>query len=118
MASAAVLARAQSVGPMDRSTSPGTPPVASADLCEVLARRLHEFGRHAQSRALEVNVDDFFDWHRRSELPRYALFLDRVANDAVRPVSLAQLEAGQREVDRFMSDSVAHVAPAAAGESV
>jgi len=68
----------------------------------------------SQSRALEANVDDFFAWHRRSELPRYAVFLDRVANDAVRPVSLAQLEASQRQVEGFMTDSVDRVAPAAA----
>jgi hypothetical protein len=68
----------------------------------------------SQSRALEANLDSFFAWHRRSELPRYASFLDRMANDATRPVSLEQLEAGQREVQSFMRDSVSHVAPAAA----
>jgi len=68
----------------------------------------------AQSRALESNVDAFFAWHRHSELPRYAGFLDRMANDAVRPVSLQQLEAGQREVQSFMRDAYAHGAPAAA----
>jgi hypothetical protein len=68
----------------------------------------------AQSRALRTNVDDFFAWHRRSELPRYARFLERMANDAVRPVSLEQLEAGQREVEAFMDESAAHFAPAAA----
>lgn len=68
----------------------------------------------AQSRALQSNLEDFLAWHRRSELPRYASFLDRAANDAVRPLSLEQLEAGQREVDGFMKDSVSRVAPAAA----
>jgi hypothetical protein len=68
----------------------------------------------AQSRALESNVDDFFAWHRRSELPRYAVFLDRFANDASRPVSVARLEAGQRELESFMTDSVEHMAPSAA----
>jgi hypothetical protein len=68
----------------------------------------------AQSRALESNLDAFFAWHRRSELPRYATFLDRMASDAARPVTLPQLEAGQREVEVFMRDSVAHGAPAAA----
>src|SRR3954470_20649987 len=68
----------------------------------------------AQSRALEENVDDFFAWHRRSELPRYAHFLDRAADDAVRPVSVAQLEAGQRAVEDFMYESIEHAAPAAA----
>jgi hypothetical protein len=68
----------------------------------------------AQSRALRSNFDEFFAWHRRSELPRYARFLDRMADDAVQPVSLEQLESGQREVEAFMRDSVAHLAPAAA----
>lgn len=68
----------------------------------------------AQSRALESNLDAFFAWHRRSELPRYASFLDGMANDASRPLSVQQLEAGQREVRSFMRDSAAHAAPAAA----
>lgn len=68
----------------------------------------------AQSRALESNLDAFFAWHRRSELPRYAGFLDRMADDAVRPVSLQQLEDGQREVRAFLRDSATHAAPAAA----
>jgi hypothetical protein len=68
----------------------------------------------AQSRALQSNLDSFFAWHRRSELPRYATFLDQVAADAARPVTLPQLEAGQREVEVFMRDSVAHGAPSAA----
>jgi len=68
----------------------------------------------AQSRALQSNLDDFFAWHRRSELPRYARFLDRMATDAAAPVSLAQFEAGQREVEGFMNASMSRVAPAAA----
>jgi len=67
-----------------------------------------------QSRALQTNVDAFFEWHRRSELPRYAGFLDRMAVDAARPVSLAQLEAGQREVEGFVNVSTERMAPAAA----
>jgi len=68
----------------------------------------------AQSRALQAELDDFFDWHRHSELPRYAGFLDRMASDATRPVSIAQLEAGQREVEGFLRDSAARAAPDAA----
>src|SRR6185295_3952703 len=65
----------------------------------------------AQSRALQAELDDFLDWHRHSELPRYAGFLDRMASDATRPVSIAQLEAGQREVEGFLRDSAARAAP-------
>jgi hypothetical protein len=67
-----------------------------------------------QSRALQSDLDGFFEWHRRSELPRYAQFLDRMANDAAQPVSVAQLDAGQREVEGFMRTSAAHAAPDAA----
>ena len=38
-----------------------------------------------QSRTLQAELDGFFDWHRHTELPRYARFLDRMASDAVRP---------------------------------
>jgi Family of unknown function (DUF6279) len=68
----------------------------------------------AQARALRANLDDFFAWHRRSELPRYATFLDHFAEDARRPVSVSQLEAGQRELESFVSDSVDRMAPSAA----
>ncbi|HTU67968.1 MAG TPA: DUF6279 family lipoprotein [Steroidobacteraceae bacterium] len=68
----------------------------------------------SQSRALQSDVDDFFAWHRRSELPRYAGFLDRAASDAVRPVSVSQFAAGRREVETFMQTAVSHAAPDAA----
>jgi len=64
-----------------------------------------------QSRALRSDLDTFFAWHRHSELPRYAGFLDRVANDAARPIEVARFEAGRREVEGFMRDSVTHAAP-------
>ena len=67
-----------------------------------------------QSRALQADLDGFFEWHRRSELPRYAQFLDRVATEATQPVSVAQLDAGRRQFDEFMRTSVAHAAPDAA----
>jgi hypothetical protein len=67
-----------------------------------------------QSRELRRGLDSFFAWHRRNELPRYAAFLDRMANDTARPVSLAQLEAGRREIEKFMRDAVSHGAPEAA----
>lgn len=67
-----------------------------------------------QSRALQTNLDGFFAWHRRNELPRYASFLDRAANDATRPLSLAQLADGRRTVEGFLQDSVERAAPDAA----
>jgi hypothetical protein len=67
-----------------------------------------------QSRELRRGLESFFAWHRRNELPRYAAFLDRMANDTARPVSFAQLEAGRREIEKFMRDAVGHGAPEAA----
>lgn len=67
-----------------------------------------------QSRELRNRLDRFFAWHRRSELPRYATFLDRMAHDAARPVSVAQLESGRREVEDFVREAVVHGAPDAA----
>lgn len=65
----------------------------------------------SQSRALRDDLDEFFSWHRHSELPRYAGFLDRAAIDAARPLEVAQVEAGRREVEGFMHDSARHAAP-------
>jgi Family of unknown function (DUF6279) len=64
-----------------------------------------------QSQALRTDLDTFLDWHRHSELPRYAGFLDRLATEAARPLDDAQLDAGRREVEGFLHDSVAHAAP-------
>lgn len=68
----------------------------------------------SQSRELRRGLESFFAWHRRNELPRYAAFLDRMANDSVRPISLAQFETGRHEIETFMRDAVSHGAPDAA----
>ena len=68
----------------------------------------------SQSRELRRGLESFFAWHRRNELPRYAAFLDRMANDTARPVSFAQLEAGRHQVETFTRDAVSHGAPEAA----
>lgn len=68
----------------------------------------------AQSRELRAYLDEFFDWHRRHELPRYAAFLERVADATEQPLSRDQLEIGRREVEGFMHASVSQGAPEAA----
>ncbi len=65
----------------------------------------------AQSRELRAYLDEFFDWHRRHELPRYAAFLERVADATEQPLSRDQLEIGRREVEEFMHASVSQGAP-------
>jgi hypothetical protein len=68
----------------------------------------------SQSQELRDRLQSFFAWHRRNELPRYATFLDRMASDAARPVSVAQLESGRREIEAFVREAVVHGAPDAA----
>jgi uncharacterized protein DUF6279 len=68
----------------------------------------------AQSRELRANLRTFMSWHRHSELPRYAAFLERVAAGTKQPVEFAQLDAGRIEIDGFVRDAVTHGAPDAA----
>ena len=57
------------------------------------------------------HLDEFFVWHRQHELPRYADFLDRVADATAQPISLDEFEAGRHEVESFMRTSVSQGAP-------
>ncbi len=68
----------------------------------------------AQSRELRAYLDEFLEWHRHHELPRYASFLERVADATEQPLSRDQLEIGRREVEGFMHASVSQGAPDAA----
>lgn len=68
----------------------------------------------AQSRELREYLDDFLDWHRRHELPRYADFLERLADATARPLSRDQFEAGRHEIENFMDASVSQGSPDAA----
>jgi hypothetical protein len=67
-----------------------------------------------QSSELRTNLREFFVWHRRTELPRYAGFLDRFAGAAAQPLSAGQLASGSAEVEGFVRASIAHGAPDAA----
>lgn len=68
----------------------------------------------AQSRELRTNLQSFFAWHRRSELPRYASFLDHWADGAAESLDVGDFDAGRVQVEGFMRDSIAHGAPNAA----
>jgi hypothetical protein len=67
-----------------------------------------------QSRALRAGLDEFFRWHRTTELPRYAGFLDRLARDLQKPTSFAAVDAARIEIESFVRDSALRSAPAAA----
>jgi hypothetical protein len=67
-----------------------------------------------QSSELRANLREFFVWHRRTELPRYAQFLERFAAAAAQPLTREQLARGSGEVESFVRASVTHGAPDAA----
>jgi hypothetical protein len=67
-----------------------------------------------QSSELRANLRDFFVWHRRTELPRYASFLERFASAAGQPLTREQLESGSGEIESFVRASITHGAPDAA----
>lgn len=67
-----------------------------------------------QSRELHLNLREFFVWHRRTELPRYADFLERFADAAGQPLTRERLASGSGEIESFVRASVTHGAPDAA----
>jgi hypothetical protein len=68
----------------------------------------------SQSSVLRTNLREFLVWHRRSELPRYAAFLDRFADATEAPLEFRQLESARLEIEAFVGDAVMHGAPDAA----
>lgn len=68
----------------------------------------------AQSLELRANLREFFVWHRRTELPRYAGFLERFADVAAQPLTREQMASGTGEIEDFVRTSVARGAPDAA----
>jgi hypothetical protein len=67
-----------------------------------------------QSRELLVNLREFHVWHRRTELPRYADFLERFADAAGQPLTRERLADGTLEIESFVRASVSQGAPDAA----
>lgn len=67
-----------------------------------------------QSSELRANLHEFFVWHRRTELPRYAAFLERFASASGQPLTREQLISGTDEIESFVRVSITHGAPDAA----
>jgi hypothetical protein len=67
-----------------------------------------------QSTELRANLREFFVWHRRTELPRYAGSLDRFADAARQPLTRDQLASGSGEIESFVRASITRGAPDAA----
>jgi hypothetical protein len=67
-----------------------------------------------QSTELRANLREFFVWHRSTELPRYASFLERFASAAGRPLTREQLVSGSGEIEDFVRASITEGAPDAA----
>lgn len=67
-----------------------------------------------QSQQLRNSLRAFHDWHRGSELPRYASFAQGLARDAARPLGRARIDAARLELEALWRDAVARGADDAA----
>ena len=67
-----------------------------------------------QSRQLRDSLRSFLEWHRRTELPRYADFAASLARDAARPLGRARIDRARLEIEGLWRGSVARGAPDAA----
>lgn len=67
-----------------------------------------------QSQQLRNSLRAFHDWHRGSELPRYAQFAQALARDAARPLGRARIDAARLELESLWRDAVARGADDAA----
>jgi hypothetical protein len=67
-----------------------------------------------QSTELRANLREFFVWHRRTELPRYAAFLDRMATASGHSMTREQLLQQRVEIEAFVRVAVERGAPDAA----
>ena len=65
----------------------------------------------AQSRGLRRTLRELLDWHRRSELPRYAQFAESLARDAAAPLGRARIDDAQLEIEALWRDAAARGAP-------
>lgn len=65
----------------------------------------------AQSRGLRRTLRELLDWHRRSELPRYAQFAESLARDAAVPLGRARIDRAQLEIEVLWRDALARGAP-------
>jgi hypothetical protein len=68
----------------------------------------------SQSAGLRSALRGLLDWHRRSELPRYAQFAESLAADAAAPLGRARIDRARLDIEALWRDSVARAAPDAA----
>jgi hypothetical protein len=67
-----------------------------------------------QAAELRGSLRSFLDWHRSSELPRYAEFAQSLARDAARPLGRARIDQARLEIERLWRDAMARGGPDAA----
>lgn len=67
-----------------------------------------------QAAELRGSLRSFLEWHRSSELPRYAEFAQGLARDAARPLGRARIDQARIEIERLWRDAVARGGPDAA----
>ena len=68
----------------------------------------------AQRQTLKTGLQGFFDWHRRSELPRYAEFAEQLASAVQQPIGVAQIDTARLAIEAYWRSSVLQGAPSAA----
>ena len=68
----------------------------------------------AQRQTLKAELQGFFDWHRRSELPRYAEFVEQLVGAVQQPIGVAQIDAARLRVEAYWRASILQGAPSAA----
>ncbi len=67
-----------------------------------------------QSLRLREALDDWFDWHRRSQLPDYAALLARAQRDVMQPSTPQAMCAWRDEAQRRIDTAIERAAPALA----
>jgi Family of unknown function (DUF6279) len=68
----------------------------------------------AQRADLHTWLEQTLQWHRKSELARYAQFLRELAQSAAQPVNRAAFEQAEARIEAFGKDLVEQVSPEAA----
>lgn len=68
----------------------------------------------AQARSLREDLRLLLQWHRRSELPRYAALLESLSRDASRPIGRERIDVARVEIEGLWRDVVRGASPQAA----
>lgn len=67
-----------------------------------------------QAKDLKRQLQDFLDWHRRNELPRYAEFAEALATDAQHALGRDRIDLAGQNIETFWRESVLRGGPDAA----